>query len=198
MAGLETARYYRGVFRATLVLLALSLTVGIAHSLMTSNQLPALRLLDYMPHIAQLERVEGYEPARKQLKLASEIDFAMSTAPRMLANLARHRGDLETELYALRIVKRRNPLDVGVRNETSRALLETGDVGPVLAKKIIRNSLVALQADPSSAAAHAYLGEAYWIQGDKERAAHLLRESLRLDPRLDAARQRLDRDLRGY
>ena len=142
--------------------------------------------------------VEGYQPASEQLKLASEIDFVMSTAPRMLANLARQRGDLETELYALRIVKRRNPLDVGVRNETSRALLETGDIGPVKAKKIIRNSLVALQTDPTSAAAHAYLGEAYWIQGDKQQAAHHLREALRLNPTLDAPWQRLARELKGY
>ena len=67
-----------------------------------------------------------------------------------------------------------------------------------MAKKIIRNSLVALQADPSSAAAHAYLGEAYWIQGDKEQAAHHLRIALRLNPSLDAPWQRLARDLKGY
>ena len=197
MVAAETRRLYRGVFVVTVALFLVSLLAGIAHALLISKRLPPLRR-DYMQYVVQQLDEAQYDPAYEQLRLAMEID-PQSTAPaRLLAELARRRGDLDTELQALRLLRRSDPRDPAVRNEMSRVMLEGGDAGPREARKIIRNSQAALQANPESAAAHLYLGEAYLIQGDKGRAAKHFREALRLDPDSAAPRARLSGELRGY
>lgn len=190
---MEARRVYRGIFVATLMLLSLCLMGGISRALLVGGSLPPLSR-SYMPHID----LQQYTRAAEQLRLAIEIDFQARRAPRALALIALENGDVETELYALRRVRRKSPDDVAVRNAVSEALLKRGDVGPREARELIRNSRAVLRQDPTSAAANFYLGEAYWAEGDETKAAHHFREALRLDPAQAGANQRLSRDLQGY
>jgi predicted Zn-dependent protease len=197
MAASEAGRFQRGVFVATAALFSMSLVAGAVHSLLISNRMPPLRR-DYMPYVVeQLDEAHG-DAAYQQLRLATEIDPTAVAPARLLAQMARRRGDLAAELEALRLLRRRDPGNPTVRNAMSRVMLDSGDVGPREARRIIRNSQAALEADPESGTAHFYLAEAYLIQGDRELAAKHLREAVRLDPGLAAPGARISGELQGY
>jgi tetratricopeptide (TPR) repeat protein len=133
-----------------------------------------------------------YAEASDELYMASLLDPANEVALDLLAHTAGRLGDRERELHALRQLLRRHPRHPALHLRFAQAVVAQGRAGaPPTARQLERavaSAELVLAGDPGSAAAHAALGEAQLLRGERAAAERHLREALRLDPGLEAAR----------
>ena len=172
-------RNYRPLLALSVASYALLAGAGMVHSIRTVGHPPHFAA-HYSAYIDGLLAEGDTGGALAQLRLAAEIDSIDPQAVAALTRLARQTGDLDSEIFALRLVQRRNPLDVGAHNAVAEALLRQRPVGAGGAEQVVQHSEIALRLDPRSALAHEHLGAAWEVLGRDDLAAEHRREARRL------------------
>lgn len=184
-----------GVGSAAVTIAAVA--AGLFHSLAAESRLPGADLR-YMPRLDELVDSGRLEEASDELAMASRLDPRNVVALDMLARVSGELGQHRRQLYALRLLL----LDTDspqLRLRYSRAVVDLAREGDReqpprrQLERAISSAELALQSDPSSALAHATIGEAWLLLGDTREAQRYLEEALRLDPTLESARRDLER-----
>jgi len=191
------ALYVAAGATSALVLLG-AVGLGFTTALRQDGALPTPDLR-YMPQLSAMFDAGRFAEARGELYMASKLDPRNQLALEMLHHIARDEADTKLQLHALRLMVAENPEDPALRIRLSKVLIararQDGAAGPPRRQleRAIASAELALRSDPSSALAHQTLGEAWLLLGDQEEAERHLREALRLDPTLEAARRGLER-----
>lgn len=176
---------------------ATAVAAGLLYSLASESGLPSADLR-YMPLLRELVDTGRLEEASDELYMASLLDPRNVVALDMLARVSGELGQHRRQLHALKLLL----LDTDspqLRLRYSRAVVDQvrtadGEQPPRRQlRRAISSAELALRSDPSSAVAHATIGEAWLLLGDAREAERHLEEALRLDPTLESARRDLAR-----
>ncbi len=172
-------RNYRPLLALSAACYALLAGTGMLYSIRTFGH-PPNPATNYSTSIDRLLDEGDADGAIAQLRLAVKIDVLNLQAAAALVQLARQRGDLDSEILALRRIHRSNPLDVDAHNAVAEALLRRRPIRSEDAEQVVQHSEIVLRLDPHSTAAHQHLRAALEALGQSTLAAEHRREARRL------------------